>query len=274
MERTSSIRHLSQVRTTSTSNNEAPKADDPKSKGILGGIFAYFGFASKVASQQNSAQKKSWTESISNFFSWLLGGGSKTSSAESPLKEARVSLGKENDDLRQIADQATSSNSRTVATSVRKQFGEHSTSPNSPQVKAGEALAGELRAVDTDDTTAVDAHKELMQSGGIAGILRKAILGGERKPTQTEARESSPRDSMTPGPGQRRSFVSAPNKQPKSTSTQNSVLGDTGEALARRGDRVESAAKKIEDFRESASDFVDLARQLKEQQKGRNFFGF
>ncbi|MBX9577478.1 MAG: hypothetical protein K2W97_03250 [Chthoniobacterales bacterium] len=232
---------------------------------------AFFGFASKAESQQQSAQKKTWTESISNFFSGLFGGASKTSSAGSSLVGAKANLGdKANAGLREIPGQPTSSNGssgRSVANSVRKQFGEHSTSPNSPQVKAGEALAGELRAVDTDDTTAVDAHEELMQSGGIAGILRKAILGGERKPTQTQARESSPRDSMTPGPGERGSFVSAPNKQPKSTSTQNSVLGDTGEALARRGGRVESVAKKTEDFRETASDFAALARKVKEQQQ-------
>ena len=87
------------------SSSEQTKDAAQKSKGIIGSIFAYFGFASEAASQQNSAQKKSWTESISNFFSSFFGGGSKTSSSgsyergsfveSSPVKTLKAGVGVE-----------------------------------------------------------------------------------------------------------------------------------------------------------------------------------
>ncbi len=256
---------LESVRLTDISNNSPRSTETPsKASGLLGSFFALFSFSSKEASQQQSAQKKTWTQSISDFFSGLFSNSSKES--KTSLSGAKISWADRANNQananttqfqQNVRNASLPNNGADKVQSARKTYSEFSTSPNAPQNKTNTALGNELDAVNTNNETALNANKDYQDNGGVTGFMRSMIgntTGGvDREKTQSPNRNSDiGRESLFVG-----------QKTPSATTKES--LNQTNQNLQQRGKKLTATAQQTEQLKNAASDWAAGAKQLKEK---------
>ncbi len=231
---------LDTVRLTEVSASDSTKQTEaPKSKGgFFSGIVALFSFSSKETSEQQSAQKKTWFQSISDFFSWLGGGSSKTSSG---LKGAKANwVEKASDEASQLATGLANASSeqnspKLFSQSARKNYGQHSNSPNAPQNKESQRLQDELEATNTNDETALNRYSDFGSRGSFVGS------------SDTKKKETQPQ-----------------------LSSNKSALGSTVRAMQENVNKANNVKNKTEDMKNAASDLNATTKELLAQQRAKN----
>lgn len=244
---------LSDVRLSGASETgNEHKTESPKSKGFIGSIMAFFGFSSKAESEQQSAQKTSWMQSIKSFFGFGDSQSKSSTASASPLKKGvKADWGQASLDKLNEADQTL------------KDY-----SPDN--IKRGEVLQSA--------TNKVQKQSQNVGKGQTSNNTAPVSVRPQSKINiMSSPQEKTTRESMNPRDSELADFDNAPPKKTEdqqstkqaSASTKN-VLTSSTEALNQRSEKLNNVAKGTDNMKSGAKQFAGSARSVNEQLKAQN----